>query len=75
MASLDSRALQKVCAEVYRKYPAVNGCNPKVQPYNRDQFLVIFQSRGKTANGLPLSTTVRAVANQDGKIIKLSASK
>lgn len=73
--SLEPAIVQKVSAEVYRKYPAVNGCKPKVKTYTAGQYLLIFQGSGRAANGAGISTTVRAIASDSGKIIKLSASK
>jgi len=72
---LDLETLQKLCAEIYHQFPAVNGCKPKVQAYTAGQYLLIFQAGKRTANGMPISTTVRAVVSQTGKLIKASTSK
>ncbi|MCC6146308.1 MAG: hypothetical protein IT308_01940 [Anaerolineaceae bacterium] len=72
---LEPTIIQRISAEVYRKYPAVNSSKPKIKPYTDGQYLLIFQGSGRAANGAIIETTVRAVASESGKIIKLSASK
>jgi hypothetical protein len=64
-----------VCGEVYTKFPAVNGCKPKVSPYSTDQYLLIFQEVRTKASKQPISTTVRAVVTDKGKIVKLTTSR
>lgn len=71
---LDSDVLKKVTAEVYRQHPAVRGSAPKVRSYSADQYLVIFQSSSKAADGKSIPTTVRAVVSVSGRIVKLSTS-
>lgn len=72
---LNPDVLQKLCTEVYRQFPVVSGCKPKVQAYTAGQYLLIFQAGNRTANGMPISTTVRAVVTQAGKVVKVSTSK
>jgi hypothetical protein len=73
--AIDSDILKKVCGEVYAKFPAVNGCKPKVSTYSTDQYLMVFQESGTKAPKKPISITVRAVVTDKGKIIKLTTSR
>lgn len=72
---IESDVLKKVCSEVYRQFPAVNGSKPKVQSYSTDKYLVLFKGSSKTASGTTIATTVRAVVSQSGKIEKITTSR
>lgn len=72
--NMSSSVLNKVCKQVYRQFPEMAGVDPKVQPYAKEQFLLIFQVTKNTANGHSLSQVVRAVSDANGKIAKISIS-
>lgn len=72
---LESQALDKICRQVYRQFPVLQGVVPKVQSAPSDNFLVVFQGKGKTADGHPIQTIVRVVATPAGKIIKITSSR
>lgn len=42
---------------------------------SRDKYQLIFHGKALTENGKSLPRTVRVVANEDGKILKLSTSR
>lgn len=72
---MDRQALNSVCEQVYRRFPEVSGSQPKVQSRPNEQFLVVFTGVGHTADGRKITHTIRVVANQAGKIIKVSTSR
>ncbi|MBI9043252.1 MAG: hypothetical protein JEZ06_02130 [Anaerolineaceae bacterium] len=65
----------KVCNEIYRKYPDMDGVKPEVKPYSSNKELLIFNTKAKTSNGFSLTKTLRVVVNQEGKILKTTASR
>lgn len=72
---MNRQALEKICAQVYQKFPEVAGSAPKVQPYGESQHLLIFQGKGTTASGHAIQRMVRVVATQDGKVVKITTSR
>ena len=67
--------LDKVCRQVYRKFPTVANHRPKVTSQGNDRYLLIFSGAGKTPDGKTIQQTVRVVATEDGRIIKSSMSR
>jgi hypothetical protein len=72
---MDREVMKKICEQIYKRFPDVNGSKPKVRAYEQDQSLLIFQGKGTTADGRSISRTVRVVVNPDGKIKKVSTSR
>ncbi len=71
---MENHILTSICKEVYRQFPEIAGVSPKVTK-RPDGHLLIFKGSVKTADGHHLPRTVRAVVDQNGKIIKLTTSK
>lgn len=72
---MDRQLLNSVCEQVYRRYPAVSGSQPKVQARPGEQVLLIFSGSSKAADGHKIPHTVRVVVSAEGKIINMSASR
>ncbi len=72
---MDPKAKSTVCAAVYSQFPEVRGDTPQVKNLPGDKYQLIFQGTVKTENGKSLPRTVRVVANDDGRILKLSTSR
>jgi hypothetical protein len=72
---MNRQALTNLCNQIYSRYPEVTGSHPKVQDRPGDQVLLIFHGKTKTADGRSMSRTVRVIADQAGKIIKVTTSK
>ena len=69
----DERAA--VCAQVYRKHPAMNGVRPSVQKRGANR-VYTFRKRVPTAPGGPqIDQVVRATVDSGGRIVKLVASR
>jgi len=72
---MDPQILQKVCRQIYARFPQVQGQKPKVKPQTEEIYLLVFESRATTADGKTLHHTVRATVTKTGKIIKTSTSR
>lgn len=72
---IDRTVLNSVCEQLYRRFPQVKGCAPRVQSRADGQYLVVIHGSARTADGCTLAATVRAVVSPAGKIIKVTTSK
>lgn len=79
---MESRILASICKQVYQKYPEVSGAEPKVTVQKapagvkaEPTYLITFKGSAAGADGKKFSRVIRAVVNENGKILKLSASK
>lgn len=72
---MDPKAKSTVCAAVYSQFPEVRGDTPQVKNLPGEKYQLIFQGSVKTENGKTLPRTVRVVANNNGRILKLSTSR
>lgn len=72
---MDKDALDKVCRQVYRRFPTVANQRPKVSAQGKDRYLLIFSGSGKAPDGKTIQQTVRVVATADGRIVKSSVSR
>ncbi len=72
---MDSKTLDNICGQIYRRFPEVKGCRPKVSSMTSTQSLLIFTGKGQVPNGASISHTVRVVVSADGKILKTTTSR
>jgi hypothetical protein len=79
---MESRVLSSICKQVYQKYPAVSGAEPKVAEQKAPtgvkaeaSYLITFKGSATGADGRKIACVVRVVANENGKILKISSSK
>ncbi len=72
---MNQQILANVCEQVYRRFPEVSGRRPSVQDRPGSQFLLIFRGTSRAADGRTIAHTIRVVASEAGKIIKMSASR
>jgi hypothetical protein len=77
---MDSKTVNSVCSQIYRRFPEVNGVHPKVQPQSTSvqagsTYLLIFKSTATTADGKTLPRIVRATIDEQGKILKVTTSR
>ncbi len=77
---MDARTIEKICKQVYQRFPEMSGSQPKVQAQSlgaqKDaSYLLTFRSNAKTADGKALTNIVRVVASDTGKIIKITTSR
>jgi len=71
---MDNSVLRKICKEIYKQYPIVQGQTPSVSKQG-DQFLLIFSSHGQTPDGMTIDQKIRVVATGEGQILKTSMSR
>jgi hypothetical protein len=77
--------LQSISQEVYRRYPAIAGRPPKVQPVrlpansasasSQPAYLLIYQGQGLAVDRRKITTLVRVVVDRSGKILKMTTSR
>lgn len=72
---MNAAAVEKVCQQVSQKFPALRGIRPRISSYEGNKFLLVFQTSSRTVSGHELTQLIRVVADESGKIIKLSTSK
>jgi hypothetical protein len=76
---MDAKTIEKICGQIYRRFPEVTGSKPKVQTQATDReapnYLLIFKGSGTTADGKRIDRTVRVVTSETGKIVKVTTSR
>lgn len=72
---MDQQTIEKVCDQVNKRFPETIKKKPKVKPYDASLSLLIFDFKANTADGKILPRTVRVIANDHGKIIKITTSR
>ncbi|MGA9397749.1 MAG: hypothetical protein WBV22_05745 [Anaerolineaceae bacterium] len=74
---MSSDIIESICSQVYAQFPDLRGVKPITQKMAGPaigNILVIFKGSTKTASGKNLPRVVRVVANQSGKVIKMTTS-
>ena len=72
---MNPEIVEKISQEIYKQFPYLKNCDPKISPADEDNFRLIYKATAKTENGFPISLIVRVVANSAGKIIKLTTAR
>ncbi len=72
---MEKSQLAAICKQVYRRFPELDGRQPKVKAQGEDQVLLIFSAKVSSANGHAMEKTVRVVASASGKVLKMSESR
>ena len=75
---MQSKNIDKVSAEVYKKHPDMKGVKPKVIPREGDKSkdtLLVYKKKVSGPGGKSINRIVRAVADESGKVKKMSTSK
>lgn len=80
---MDQKIVQKISRTIYSRFPELNGSRPTIKP-NRSQpknanskgtFFLTFQKSVLRPDGVKIPRSVRVLANEKGKIIRVSTSK
>jgi hypothetical protein len=80
---MNQKTIQAICSEIYRRFPEFKGTSPKVQLHPVPQskaavrpttYLLTFRSRVTLGENRALPRLVRVVANDQGKILRISSS-
>lgn len=72
---MERSVLDKVCRQVYRRFPNLKDKKPKVTSQGNDRYLLLFSNSGKTPDGKTIKQTVRVVTDNTGRILKTSTSR
>ncbi|MCE5207235.1 MAG: hypothetical protein LLG42_02875 [Chloroflexi bacterium] len=72
---MEPGVLEKICSQIYRKYPEFKGKRPRVKAYASTQNLLIFSSQGTTADGKSITRSLRVIVDENGKIGKVTTSR
>ncbi|MBP9675586.1 MAG: hypothetical protein KBD67_02520 [Anaerolineaceae bacterium] len=72
---MDAKLKNSVCASIYRQFPEVRGVSPQVKSLPAGKYQFVFNAKVKTEDGKTLTRTVRAVSDENGKILKLTTSR
>lgn len=76
--------VHKISQEIYRRFPEVKGSHPKVLRQNTAQaksipatntYLITFQGKVSMADQHSMPRWVRVVADDEGKILKITTSR
>ena len=76
--TLKAKWIDKISEEVYRKHPDLKGVKPKIAPREGEvtsDTLLVYQKKVSGPGGKSINRIVRAVADEKGKIKKISTSK
>ena len=76
-------AINSVNSKVYRQFPEVKGKSPKVSlqnsktgnPGSPKTYLMVYSGTKITSDNKSIRRIVRVVANEKGKILKISTSR
>lgn len=72
---MDNSVINSACKSIYQKYPEFQGVSPKISSQPGERALLIFSSKGKTADGKVIARTLRVVVDARGKIVKATTSR
>lgn len=79
---MDSKTIAGIKQQVYRQFPEVAGAEPSVKaqagaksPGGSPTYLITFKGRVAQPSGLAFSRMVRVVANDQGRILKVTTSR
>jgi len=71
---LQAQAIERVSQQVYHDYPEMRGARPSISGQGGN-FVLTYRGKVRTSSGAEMSRIVRAVADEDGRVIKISTSK
>ena len=72
---MQKELLDRICKDIYKQFPEVNGKKPKVRPQGSSHDLLIFHGAAETADGCRIPRTVRDVVDNHGSVTKITTSR
>ena len=76
--ALKAKMIDQISEEVYRKHPDLKGVKPEITPRKGESSqdtLLVYSKSVSGPGGKKINRIVRAVADENGKIKKISTSK
>jgi hypothetical protein len=71
--SIDNSAVEKISQRVIREYPEMRGVRPSISSGDKRSTLV-YKATVQTPAG-PMARVVRVVADDHGRVVRMSTSK
>ncbi|NLE83497.1 MAG: hypothetical protein GX603_03175 [Chloroflexi bacterium] len=75
MTEMKADAIRKITEQVLKKHPKLAGKLPKITEQSPGNYLLVYRFSDELPGGKSISQTVRVVANEQGKISKISSSR
>jgi hypothetical protein len=72
---MQKELLDRICKDIYKQFPEVNGKKPKVRSQGSSHQLLIFHGAAETADGHRIPRTVRVVVDNNGSVTKITTSR
>jgi len=82
---MNQKIVQVICQEVYRRFPTMRGRKPNVRSFRipkakkpstrSSRYLLTFKGQAITSSGKTIPNYVRVVANDKGRILKITMSR
>ena len=81
---LTSSQIDSISRQIYRQFPEIRDARPMIQNQvgakaagfsGSDQYLLTFRGSGQGPGGRTINRIVRVVANDRGKVLKVSTSR
>jgi hypothetical protein len=72
---MERSIVDQVSGQIFRQFPEVRGCIPKIKNQSAGQYLFIYEGKGTAADGKTIHHIVRVVVRQDGSISKITSSR
>jgi hypothetical protein len=79
--SLSSTQIENIARQVYGQFPEVRGTRPAVQaqgaktPNGEQRYVLTFKGSGQGPAGRTIQRIIRVVADERGKVVKISSSR
>ncbi len=81
---MDKKDIQKITAQIVKRFPEMAGCTPSVQPQKSAQaksltadstYVLTYQGTARLGEGKTIPRHVRVIADGKGNIIRISTSR
>ena len=77
---MDDKMIDKITAQVRKKFPEVTLQNPTIKSQkggkgDEERFVLTYTGRAELPNGREMKRIVRVVADDRGRVLKMSTSK
>jgi hypothetical protein len=77
-SALSKSQVDAICRQVYRRFPELRGARPRVRTEGRngrERYVLSFKGTVRASDGASLPVSVRAVADANGRVIKMTSSR
>jgi hypothetical protein len=77
-STLSKSQVDAICKQVYRRFPELRGTRPRVSAEGRngrERYVLSFKGTVRASDGASLRVSVRAVADANGRVIKMTSSR